>query len=61
LGKVQTGTISTVVVVPIHMKDFLSVYGEEAGKDAFSETGSLGNELCHRDWKVVLAYQNQYL
>jgi hypothetical protein len=41
LGEVQTGTISTVIVIPVHMEDFLSVYREETGQDAFSETGSL--------------------
>jgi hypothetical protein len=41
LSEVQTGTISTVVIVPIHVQDFLSIDRKESREDTFGKTGSL--------------------
>lgn len=60
MGEIQTSTISTVVIVPVHMEDFLSVDREESGKDTFGQTGSL-DVSCATATIELLAYKNQYL
>lgn len=60
LGEIETGTVSTVVIVPVHMEDFLSVDREESGKDTFGQTGSL-EVSCATATAVASAYKNQYL
>lgn len=41
LGQVETRTVTTVIVVPVHVEDLLAVYGQKARKDTFGETGTL--------------------
>jgi len=60
LGEIQTSTVSTVVIVPIHMEDLLAIDREESGKDTFGQTGSL-EVSCATATVEVLAYKNQYL
>ena len=40
LCEVQTGALATVVVVPVHVEDLLSLDGEQARQDALRETSS---------------------
>ena len=60
LGEIQTSTISTVVIVPIHMEDLLPIDRKESGKDTFSQTGSL-DVSCATAIRLLPAYKNQYL
>ena len=41
LGEIETGTISTVVVVSVHVQDLLAIDREESREDTFGKTGSL--------------------
>jgi hypothetical protein len=45
LGQIQRGTITTVVIVSIHMEDFLSFYRQQAGEDTFGEASSQDDHL----------------
>lgn len=35
LSKIKTGAVSTVVVVSVHVKDFLALDGEQSREDTF--------------------------
>lgn len=41
LGQVETRTVTTVIVVPVHVEDLLAVYGEKARKDTFGKSSPL--------------------
>ena len=41
LSQVQTRTVSTVVVVPVHVENLLSINGEQSGEDTFRQAGAL--------------------
>ncbi len=45
LGKVQTGTVTTIVVVPVHVEDLLALDGQETGEDTFGQTGTEHDDL----------------
>lgn len=48
LREVQTGTVTAVVVVAVHVKDFLALDGQETRKDTFGQTGTENDDLTLR-------------
>ena len=52
LGQVQTGTVTTVVVVPVHVEDLLALDGQETGQDTFGQTGTENDDLWAR-WSAA--------
>lgn len=47
LGEIQAGTVSSVVLVSVHMQDLLALDRKQSGKDTFGQTGAQDNDL----WK----------
>lgn len=45
LSEVQTGTVTAVVVVTVHVEDLLALNGEQARQDTFSETSAEHDNL----------------
>ena len=52
LREVQTGTVTAVVVVAVHVKDFLALDGQETRKDTFGQTGTENDDLWAR-WSAA--------
>jgi hypothetical protein len=45
LGKIKTGTVPSIVVVPVHMKDFLALNRQQTRENAFSKTSAEDYDL----------------
>ena len=45
LSEVQRCTITTIVVIPVHVEDLLALYRQETGEDTFGETGAQDDDL----------------
>lgn len=45
LGQVKTCTISTIVVIPVHVEDLLALDGQQSGEDTFGQTGAQDDDL----------------
>ena len=55
LSEVETGAVTTVVVIPVHVQDLLALDGQQAGQDTLRQTGTkhdvLNNDLTkQRVW-----------
>lgn len=45
LSQVQTSTIASIVIIPVHVKDLLAFDGQQAGENALSEASAEDNDL----------------
>ena len=45
LSEVQRCTITTIVVIPVHVEDLLALDRQEAGEDTFGKTGTKNDDL----------------
>lgn len=45
LSQVQAGTVSSIVVVAIHMQDLLALDGEQPRQDTLGEASAEDNDL----------------
>lgn len=57
LSQVQASTVSSVIVVPIHMEDLLPLYGQQTGEDTFGETSSKHDDLDLVGLSVFIAHR----
>jgi hypothetical protein len=49
LSQVETGTVTTVIIVPVHVKDLLALDGEQARQDTFGQTRAQHDNLHDRE------------
>ena len=47
LSEVETGAVTTVVVIPVHVQDLLALDGQQARQDTLGETGAEDDDLRH--------------
>jgi hypothetical protein len=58
LCEIQTSTISTVIIVAVHVQDLLAIYREQTREDTFGKTGTLCISLLRSIASRRAAYQN---
>lgn len=49
LCEVQGCTVTTVVVVPVHVKDLFPLDGQETREDTFGQTGAENDDLIRHN------------
>lgn len=45
LGQVKTRAVTSIIVVPVHVKDLLSLDGEQAREDTLGQTSAQDDDL----------------
>ena len=45
LGEVETGTVTSVIIISIHVKDFLPFNRQQAGENAFRQPCTQDDDL----------------
>lgn len=50
LSQIQTGRITTVIIIPVHVQHLLPVDRQEAGQDALGEAGALCVSTLLASW-----------
>lgn len=45
LGQIKTGTVATIIIIPVHVQDLLALDGEQARQNTFSQTSTENNDL----------------